>query len=309
MPIKVVGGGLRPSTISMYNFMLKVILPHLGDKRIKEITPIDIMQYLQYLRDEYHAPDGRTLSEKSVKHHFDVLRIIFNYAERQEVIEKNPIKKVDAPRTVKRPVDALTQEQAKIFFNALSKCTLEYRCMMLLMATTGIRRGECLGLQWQDFNFDENTLHIARNATYTKMSGTVVAEPKTPCSARTIPLMDGVKVYLLALKQEQIRKHPHQILKTAFVFHGKESPFMPRDPNTATRKITHFMRSIGLQGISPHDLRHTCATLLLDNGADIKSVQEILGHADASTTLNFYVKADLRQMKIATQKYADAFNL
>lgn len=84
---------------------------------------------------------------------------------------------------------------------------------------------------------------------------------------------------------------------------------MPRDPNTATRKITHFMRSIGLQGISPHDLRHTCATLLLDNGADIKSVQEILGHADASTTLNFYVKADLRQMKIATQKYADAFNL
>ena len=309
MPFKVVGGGLRPSTISMYNFMLKVILPHLGDKRIKEITPIDIMQYLQYLRDEYHAPDGRTLSEKSVKHHFDVLRIIFNYAERQEVIEKNPIKKVDAPRITKRPVDALTQEQAKIFFNALSKCTLEYRCMMLLMATTGIRRGECLGLQWQDFNFDENTLHIARNATYTKMSGTVVAEPKTPCSVRTIPLMDGVKVYLLALKQEQIRKHPHQILKTAFVFHGKESPFLPRDPNTATRKITHFMRSIGLQGISPHDLRHTCATLLLDNGADIKSVQEILGHADASTTLNFYVKADLRQMKLATQKYADAFNL
>lgn len=309
MPFKVVGGGLRPSTISMYNFMLKVILPHLGDKRIKEITPIDIMQYLQYLRDEYHAPDGRTLSEKSVKHHFDVLRIIFNYAERQEVIEKNPIKKVDAPRTVKRPVDALTQEQAKIFFNALSKCTLEYRCMMLLMATTGIRRGECLGLQWQDFNFDENTLHIARNATYTKMSGTVVAEPKTPCSVRTIPLMDGVKAYLLALKQEQIRKYPDQVLKTAFVFHGKESPFMPRDPNTATRKITHFMRSIGLQGISPHDLRHTCATLLLDNGADIKSVQEILGHADASTTLNFYVKADLRQMKIATQKYADAFNL
>ena len=120
---------------------------------------------------------------------------------------------------------------------------------------------------------------------------------------------DGVKVYLLALKQEQIRKHPHQILKTAFVFHGKESPFLPRDPNTATRKITYFMRSIGLQGISPHDLRHTCATLLLDNGADIKSVQEILGHADASTTLNFYVKADLRQMKLATQKYADAFNL
>ena len=94
-----------------------------------------------------------------------------------------------------------------------------------------------------------------------------------------------------------------------YLFEGLESPYQPRDPNTATRKITHFMRKIGLQGISPHDLRHTCATLLLENGADIKSVQEILGHADASTTLNFYVKADLRQMKVATQRYAEAFDL
>ncbi len=69
------------------------------------------------------------------------------------------------------------------------------------------------------------------------------------------------------------------------------------------------MKRIGLPGISPHDLRHTCATLLLENGADIKSVQEILGHADASTTLNFYAKADLRQMKVATQRYAEVFNL
>ena len=65
--------------------------------------------------------------------------------------------------------------------------------MMLLMATTGIRRGECLGLQWRDFNFEENIVHIERNVTYTKMSGIVVAEPKTLCSIRTIPLMEGVK--------------------------------------------------------------------------------------------------------------------
>lgn len=309
MPLKVIAGGARPSTIAMYGFMMRVSLPKLGAKRLKDITAVDIMRYLQYLREEYHAPDGRTLSEKSIKHHYDILRIIFNYAEKQEAIEKNPIKKVDAPKTVKRPVEALTQEQARIFFKALSGCKLEYRCMMLLMATTGIRRGECLGLQWQDFDFQNNTLSIVRNVTYTKESGTMVAEPKTPCSIRTIPLMEGVKAYLLALRQEAIRKHPNEIIKSAFLFEGKESAFMPRDPNTATRKISAFMKSIGLPGISPHDLRHTCATLLLENGADIKSVQEILGHADASTTLNFYVKSDLRQMKVAAQRYADAFNL
>lgn len=309
MPLKVIAGGLRPSTIAMYRFMMRVVLPYLGDKRLTEITAVDIMRYLQYLREEYRAPNGRVLNEKSIKHHYDILRIIFNYAERQEAIEKNPIKKVDAPKTVKRPVDALTQEQARIFFKALNGCKPEYCCMMLLMATTGIRRGECLGLQWQDFDFENSTFHITRNATYTKESGTVVAEPKTPCSIRTIPLMDAVKRELLAWAQEMTRQYPGESIKGMYVFPGKESPFLPRDPNTVTRKVSEFMERIGLPGISPHDLRHTCATLLLENGADIKSVQEILGHADASTTLNFYVKADLRQMKVATQRYAEAFNL
>lgn len=71
MPFKVIGGGLRPSTIAMYGFMMRVALPFLGDKPIRDITAIDILTYLQYLREEYHAPDGRTLSEKSVKHHYN----------------------------------------------------------------------------------------------------------------------------------------------------------------------------------------------------------------------------------------------
>ena len=73
MPLKVIAGGARPSTIAMYGFMMRVSLPRLGDKRLKDITAVDIMRYLQYLREEYRAPDGRTLSEKSIKHHYDIL--------------------------------------------------------------------------------------------------------------------------------------------------------------------------------------------------------------------------------------------
>jgi site-specific recombinase XerD len=69
------------------------------------------------------------------------------------------------------------------------------------------------------------------------------------------------------------------------------------------------MKVNGLPDMSPHDLRHSCATLLLSSGADVKSVQEILGHTNASTTLNFYVKADINQMQAATNKLAAAFGL
>lgn len=110
-------------------------------------------------------------------------------------------------------------------------------------------------------------------------------------------------------KKKMQAEHPNAMLKNAVLFPNKEDVFLPRGPNSVTRCVKWFMKNNGFPNLSPHDLRHSCATLLLSQGADIKSVQEILGHADASTTLNFYVKADLQQMKSTTEKYAAAFNL
>ena len=105
------------------------------------------------------------------------------------------------------------------------------------------------------------------------------------------------------------KENPFACLDDAFVFHSKEDLFQPCNPNSITRKVKRFVERSHLPDLSPHDLRHSCATLLLMNGADIKSVQQILGHADASTTLNFYVRADFQQMRQATDKYAAAIGL
>ena len=90
-----------------------------------------------------------------------------------------------------------------------------------------------------------------------------------------------------------------------FLFHSAESPLQPHDPTYITKHMKKFMKRIGLPDMSPHDLRHTCASLLLQSGADIKSVQDILGHSNASTTLNFYVRSNMVSMQRATAKAFD----
>ena len=219
------------------------------------------------------------------------------------------MKKVDPPKVHKKSVDALTEEEAMRFFDALLACDFEFRCILQVLITTGLRRGECLGLQWADIDFQNATLTVNRATTYTPESGITVAAPKTAHSIRTIPVVPSTLSLLKQLQKQQEREHPATLLTGAFVFSRPGDQFAPRDPSAITRHMKRFVRSAGLPDVSPHDLRHSCASLLLSSGADIKSVQEILGHADASTTLNFYVKTDLKQMRSATEKYAKAFGL
>lgn len=191
----------------------------------------------------------------------------------------------------------------------MGEVDFDFRCILQLLITTGLRRGECIGLQWQDIDFENQVIHVERAVTYTPESGIIVAPPKTTTSIRTIPLVDSTTAMLKALYHQRQKQYPNCFLVTAFLFCKEGKPFDPRDPSAVTRRMKRFVQRAGLPDVSPHDLRHTCASLLLSSGADIKSVQEILGHADASTTLNFYVKTDLRQMRVATEKYAKAFQL
>ena len=309
LTLQIRGGNAKPSTVAFYEYMTKPITEYFQSAVLQEISPADIQRYFIYLRTEHKSKLGKPLSPKSIRHQYVTLNTIFEYAEKQEMISKNPMRKVEAPKKQKKPVDALTQEQAAQLFKLLPSLPLDFRCILLLLITTGIRRGECMGLQWGDIDETAGTIRIERNVSYTPESGVIVSTPKTVNSIRTIPIMPSTLHLLQQYQQEVQKKNPGTILKSAFLFPKSEDVFAARDPNSITRRVKRFMKNNGFPDLSPHDLRHSCATLLLSQGADIKSVQEILGHADASTTLNFYVKADLRQMQAATDKLAAAFNL
>lgn len=302
-PICICDGNHKPTTVAFNQNITKTILDYFGEKLIQTITGLDIQKYLLYLRTEYRSVHGKPLSPKSIRHHYATLANIFSFAMKQRIISDNPMDTVDCPKIPKKKVDAFTEEQARTFFVSLNDCPLDFRCMLILLITTGIRRGELMGLQWGDIDFEHQILSINRNVTYTPASGIVVSTPKTDCSLREIPLMPSVAALLLELRNNAEWQKQHYL----FPKDGKNT--LARDPNSVTRRVKRFMKLHDLPDMSPHDLRHSCATLLLSNGADVKSVQEILGHSNASTTLNFYVRSDLRQMKTATDKFANAFDL
>lgn len=302
-PVCIDNGEHKAKTVDFYNTTTKNIVAYFGGQLTQQITATDIQKFLIYLRTE------RGMSPQTVHHHYRTLNMIFAFAIKQEILLKNPMEKVEKPKVPRNKVDALSQEDARAFFTALADCPLDFHCMLNLMITTGIRRGECVGLKWCDIDETRAFVKIQRNVNYTPKDGIVVNTPKTVASVRMIPLMDSTLSLLQQLKKQRKREYPGIALEDSFLFPGENGLFAPRDPNAVTRRVKRFMKAHELPDMSPHDLRHSCATLLLGSGADIKSVQEILGHTNASTTLNFYVKSDLAQMQAATGKLAAAFQL
>lgn len=304
-PLCVNDGEHKHTTVDFYRHTTKRVAEHFKGRTLQSITSIDVQKFLNYLRTDYRTKQGKPISDKTVRHSYCVLVLIFGFAFEQELILKNPMEKVECPKLAKKKVNAFTQEQAQVFLSQLNDCPMDFRCMMYLLITTGLRRGELLGLQWQDIDFNGLTIEIQRNVTYSPDKGIIIDTPKTEDSARTVPMLP----YVAALLREYKSVAPSGGAEDALLFPGDKDALTPRSPSALTQRVKRFMRLHGLPDMSPHDLRHSCATLLLNNGADIKSVQEILGHTNASTTLNFYVRSDLERMKAATNKLGTAFNL
>ena len=116
LPLQIRGGNAKPTTIAFYEHMAKIITDYFQGAVLQEISPIDIQKYFVYLRTEHKSKLGKPLSPKTLRHQYVTLNVIFEYAEKQAMITKNPMDKVDGPKREKKPVNALTQEQAVRFY-------------------------------------------------------------------------------------------------------------------------------------------------------------------------------------------------
>ena len=166
---------------------------------------------------------------------------------------------------------------------------LFWRAFVNVLITCGLRRGECIGLQWRDIDVDKLTLSISRNVTMDKNSPDKIRVGSTKTGeSRTVPLSPRVYGLLMQLKREQEERLQMKIMPICYIFSRQADPQRPIYPTEPTRFMRMFIGRHNLPDVSPHDLRHTAATLALEAGANLKEVQQLLGHADPATTMAFY---------------------
>lgn len=222
-----------------------------------------------------------------------------------DVIPKNPMDKVERPKQRKDEVhatepEAYTIEEVQHIFACLEKEPLKWQVLIRLLIDTGVRRGECCGLQWKDIDFKENTITIAGNLCYTARKGVYLDVPKNG-KTRTI----DVDPEVLDLLQQLHVQRAEQGIISPYVF-TKNNSSEPMHPQSPTRYLKKFSEQYGIDDLHPHKLRHTFASIAITNGADVASVSEKLGHSDKAVTLRMYTHADAESMKRASQIFRDA---
>ncbi len=292
-PDHVMDGSHTPSSISFYKHMSDDIVAYFGTKkRLAMIDAETVKRYIKYLNTEAVTKSGKPLSATTIVRHYQTLRNILNYALRFGYIKEDPCKYLsvkDKPHKENKQIDFLEPKDAKRFIECLEKEPTFWRCFMNVLITTGLRRGECVGLQWADIDGDRLTLSVSRNVTIDAASPDKCHVGNTKNGEnRTVPISPRVYSLLMELKHENEQRFDAVLMPSAYVFCSAYNPYKPIYPTVPTRWQSKFVKRNNLPKVSPHDLRHTAATLALESGADLKQVQTLLGHKDPSTTMEFY---------------------
>lgn len=286
---------LAIKTYRDYEGMLnKRIYAAIGHLPMAKIKPLHIIEFESSLRKEGARMDGKAggLSEKSIMYHHRLLSSIFSTAVQWGVVKENPIQRVKAPKVRKKGVNAFNLEDTTTMLEVLKKEPLKWQVLVHLALVTGLRRGELLGLEWEDISFEDNTLDINKSSQSLVGHGTFTKDTKNEESKRLISLSESTMTLLKKYRKEWIENR----MKLGDLWEGSERLWISRyggsmHTDTPTKWFPKFLKRHNLPHISFHGLRHTSATLLIYLGANIRSVSGRLGHSRTSTTMDIYAHA------------------
>ena len=272
---------VRPSSHQTYRgYLDHHIKPYIGKIPLNKLTSLDLQKLYKKLLtggrvdriESKRQPKG--LSPKTVRNINQIISSALELAKAQKLILSNPTESCALPKVEHREMKTLTQEQLSAFLQE-AKATGVYEMYYIELAT-GLRRGELLGLKWKDVDFANGTIRVQRQVA--RINGEIVEAPlKTKNSYRTVTIGPDA----VGILKEQKEKTEDE-----YVFPSPNGG--PISPDSVNHMLQRVLRRAGLPQVRFHDLRHTFATLALQNGVDIKTVSGMLGHYSAGFTLDTY---------------------
>jgi integrase len=276
-----VKGTVRVSTYEVHRHMIYPhINPALGRLRLKDLTPV-------HVRSFYREKLDSGLSSATVRKMHSVLRKALKQAVLDGLIPRNVCEAVKPPKVEHKEINPLDQGQAKVLLEAANGLRLE--ALYVLAIHTGMREGELLGLKWEDVDLGRDVLRL-RRALVREGGKVVLGDLKTPKSRRSVRLTHAASDALRNHLERQLKEIERigSLYQPGGLVFATESGTFINPSNLRNRSFKPLLKKTRLPDICFHDLRHTCATLLLSQGTHPKLVQELLGHATIAMTLDTY---------------------
>ena len=299
--LEIAKGRLAVATYSSYAAMIKKPVGPYFRQRNLTLRELEA-RHLQM----FYSEMLRKVKPNTVIHYHAIIHSALKYAVKTDMLVQNVADKVDRPKKNSFQPVFLSAEEMQKMFEALRGTKLELP--VLVAAFYGFRRGEVLGLKWDAIDFERGTISVIRIVTTITVDGkqTEIEQQsaKTKSSLRTLPLIGSFREYFLQVKEaqelnKQICGNCYNHEYDGFVFVDELGERMR--VNYLTSVFPKFLESHGLRRMRFHDLRHSCASLLLANGVPLKHIQEWLGHSDFTTTANIYAHLDYKSKITSAQ--------
>lgn len=276
---------LKPVTYyNYYNYIKLYITLAIGKCALKNLRPDIIQKLVNEMVDN-------KLSSTTIINTHSLLKSALEHALNNELISKNPANKTVLPKKSRKEARVLTNEEQKEFI--ITAKEYMHGEVFILILVTGLRIGEALALTWNDIDFDKRMLSVNKTQVQSKecLGGNYhikYGTPKTKSSIRRIPLIPSATQMLAELKEKQMLSDRELgiVPSINLVFHNSKGN--PVRASEMRGRIERISKAMGAEGIHPHTLRHTFATRGLENGIELKIMQELLGHTNISMTADLY---------------------
>ena len=298
-------GKLAKSTLARERQDIDRFLPVLGNLKLTELRPEHFRQLYANLRKVKNQKTGKPLSECTVEGVHACLCGILSDAMEGGFLDHNPAWRTYRYAGKKKEKVIADEATTQRLITALEEESLKYETYFKLIIATGMRRGECCGLQWGDINWQERSIHIQRNVVKVTGEDIIVKETKTVAGDRYVYFSLEMESLLKEFQREcawEAETYDNRKLEdTDYIFrrHGYR---LPMTPTTFTWRFKLILKKHGLPtALNVHSLRHTNASLLIAGGADVATVAGLLGHSQPSTTLDIYTHAFDKNKKAASQ--------